>query len=85
MRTDKIAPRVSLTGSGTVQRMKWSVFNPAFGAILAALVAGVAAESAFQSFKAGNGFHTWWRDAIYAAFWFVMAIFGVVSGLNKSR
>jgi hypothetical protein len=85
MRTDEIAPRILLTGSETVQKKKWSVFNPAFGGILAALVAGVAAESAFQSFQVGNGFHVWWRDARSAAFWFVMAIFGVIRGLNKSR
>jgi len=85
MRTDEIAPRVSLVEPEAARRKNWSVLNPAFGAILAALVAGAIAESVFQSFQAGNGFRTWWREASLAVFWFVMAIVGVVRGLKKSR
>jgi hypothetical protein len=85
MRIDETAPRVFSTGSGTTEKKKWSIFNPAFGAILAAFVAGLAAGSAFQSFQVGNGFHGWWRDASVAVFWFVMAFIGVVRGLSKSR
>lgn len=85
MRTDEIAPRVSLVEPGAVHRRKWFAFSPAFAGILAAFIAGAIAESAFQSFQAGNGFHVWWRIALSATVWFVIAILGVARGLNKSR
>jgi hypothetical protein len=85
MRTDELAPRVSLFEPEAAQSKNWFVINPAFWAILAAFVAGAIAASVFQSLQTGNGFRTWWRLGCVAVFWFVMAIVGVVRGLNKSR
>jgi hypothetical protein len=83
MRTDEIAPRVALTQEEPGQPKNWSLVNPAFGGIGAALVAGLYAESAFQSYASGSRFHEWWRGAVIAGGWLVMAVIAVVRGLNR--
>jgi hypothetical protein len=60
------------------------VFNPASGELLAALVAGLFAESVFPSYQAGVAFRVWWREALMATFWFVMAVIRAVRGLNQT-
>lgn len=84
MRTDEIVPRGSLIQTDSATGKKWSVFNAAFGGLLAALVAGLFAERVFQSYQAGIAFRVWWREALMATFWFAMAIIGVVRGLNQT-
>ena len=83
MRTDEIAPRVALTPAESAQNKKWSVLNPAFAALLAAVVAGVFVGSAFQNYAAGVRFREWWREALSATVWFGIAIVGLVRGLNR--
>lgn len=84
MRTDEFVPRGSLTQTDSATGKKWSVFNPAFGGLLAALVAGLFAERVFQNYQAGIAFRELWREALMATFCFVMAIIGVVRGLNHT-
>ena len=83
MRTREIEPRVPLTQTDSSAGRKRSVFNPAFGGLLAALVAGLFAESVSQSYPV-VAFRAWWREALMATFWFVMAVIGVVRDLNQT-
>ena len=84
MRTDEIAPRVALPRADVVQRKKWLIFNPAFGGLLSAFVAGLYAQSAIRAYLTGMGFDARWR-ALMATFWLGMAVAGVVRGLRKSQ
>jgi len=84
MRTDEIAPRISLSDADDVQRKKWVVFNPAFRGLLSAFIAGLYADSAFHAYQAGMGFDVRLR-VFTATLWFGMAAVGVVRGLRKAR
>ena len=85
MRTDEIAPRVALTQTESARKKTWFISNPAFGAVFLGVIAGLFAESAFQSYRAGLSFREWWREVLSATVWFGMALSGVVRGLNKAR
>ena len=55
MRIDEIAPRGSVTQTESYQKRIWP-FNPAFGGLFFALIAGLFVESAFQSYQTGPPF-----------------------------
>jgi len=83
MRTDEIAPRGSLTK--TESSREWPSFNPAYSALVAALIAGLFLEAAFQRYQAGLPFREWWREALSVMAWFGIAIVGVMRGLKRTR
>jgi hypothetical protein len=84
MRTDELAPRGSLIQTNTSQERKWPPFNPAYGALFLALVAGLFAESAFQSYQNGLPLREWWREVLSIGLFFGMAVVGVVRGLHRA-
>jgi hypothetical protein len=81
----KLAPRGSLIQTESSREKRWPPFNPAYGALFFALVAGLFAESAFQSYQNGLPFREWWREVLSTALLFGMAVIGVVRGLNRAR
>lgn len=85
MRTDEIAPRVTIVDSGIKKSKTLSVLNPAFGAIFCALIAGMKWQLALQTIQAGKSAEGWLFDAFFGLSWFVLAIVGVLRGLRKNR
>jgi hypothetical protein len=83
MRTDEIAPRGSLAQSESSH--EWPPFNPAYGALFFSLVAGMFAESAFQSYRTGLPFRECWREVLSTMLFFGMAVIGVARGLKRAR